>query len=74
MDGVRGLGPEGLLVLALVHLLLRDQGAGGSQTVQGFFERIDALGESLAEDDERGQDILGALYEYAEHLGEATAG
>ncbi len=50
------------------------QGAGGSQTVQGFFERIDALGESLAEDDERGQDILGALYEYAEHLGEATAG
>ena len=30
--------------------------------------RIDALGEALAEDDERGQEILGALYEYAEQI------
>ncbi|HEY4083823.1 MAG TPA: exodeoxyribonuclease I [Burkholderiaceae bacterium] len=33
-----------------------------------FFERIDALGEALPEDDERGPDILGALYDYAEQI------
>jgi exodeoxyribonuclease-1 len=37
-------------------------GAGGSQTLQAFFDRVDALGESA---DERGQDILGALVDYA---------
>ena len=43
-------------------------GAGGCTTLAAFFERIDALGESLGEDDERGQDLLGALYEYAEGI------
>jgi exodeoxyribonuclease-1 len=42
------------------HRLL--DGAGSSQTLEAFFERIDALGE---EADERGQDILGALVDYA---------
>jgi exodeoxyribonuclease-1 len=37
-------------------------------TLTAFFERIDALGEQLADDDERGQDILGALYDYAEQI------
>lgn len=44
------------------------RGAGGALTLQAYFEQIDALGERLAEDDDRGQDILGALYEYAEHI------
>jgi len=38
------------------------------ETMGAFFERIDTLGEGLAEDDERGQDILGALYDYAESI------
>lgn len=42
------------------------QGQGGSQTLAQFFESIDRLGE--AADDERTHDILGALYEYAEHI------
>jgi exodeoxyribonuclease-1 len=46
-------------------------GAGGAQTLAAFFEKIDALGEALAEDDERGQDILGALYDYAEQIAPA---
>jgi exodeoxyribonuclease-1 len=59
----------------LAHCRARlHEGEGGALTVQAYFERIDALGESLAEDDERGQEILGALYEYGEQLGEATAG
>ena len=37
-------------------------GAGGALTLEAFFERVDALGESA---DERGQDILGALVDYA---------
>ncbi|TBO32906.1 exodeoxyribonuclease I [Aquabacterium lacunae] len=45
-------------------------GEGGALTLQAFFEQIDALGEGLNDEDERGQDILGALYEYAEHLAE----
>lgn len=45
-------------------------GEGGALTLQAFFEQIDALSERLNEDDERGQDILGSLYEYAEHLAE----
>jgi exodeoxyribonuclease-1 len=44
------------------------EGTGGSLSLTAFFERIDALGEQLADDDERGQDILGALYDYAEQI------
>ncbi len=44
------------------------EGAGGGLTLSAFFERIDQLSEQLAEDDERGQDILGALYDYAEQI------
>jgi len=44
------------------------QGQGGGLSLQAFFERIDQLGEQLADDDERGQDILGALYDYAEQI------
>ena len=38
------------------------EGAGGSLTLDAFFEQIDALQEDA---DERGQDILGALVDYA---------
>ena len=44
------------------------EGQGGGLSLPAFFERIDALSETLSEDDERGQDILGALYDYAEHI------
>lgn len=44
------------------------EGQGGGLSLQAFFERIDALGETLSDDDERGQDILGALYDYAEQI------
>ena len=44
------------------------EGAGGSLSLQALFEAIDALGEKLSDDDERGQDILGALYDYAEQI------
>ena len=40
-------------------------GAGGGTTLQAFFEQIDALGETA---DERGQDILGALVDYATEI------
>lgn len=40
-------------------------GAGQAMTVDAFFERIDALSE---EADERTEEILGALYDYAEHI------
>lgn len=40
-------------------------GSGGGFTLAAFFERIDALSETA---DERGQDILGALYDYAEQI------
>jgi len=43
-------------------------GQGGGLTLPAFMERIDQLSEQLAEDDERGQDILGALYDYAEQI------
>jgi len=43
-------------------------GAGGAQTLAAFFEQIDQLGQQLDESDERGQDILGALYDYAEQI------
>jgi exodeoxyribonuclease-1 len=44
------------------------EGQGGGLTLAAFFERIDALSEQLADDDERGQEILGALYDYAEQI------
>jgi exodeoxyribonuclease-1 len=44
-------------------------GAGGAQTLAAFFEQIDQLNESA---DERGQDILGALYDYAEQIAPAA--
>jgi exodeoxyribonuclease-1 len=43
-------------------------GEGGGLTLQAFFDRIDQLSEGLKDDDERGQDILGALYDYAEQI------
>ena len=52
---------------ALRHARLHE-GEGGGLTLQAFFERIDALSETLSDDDERGQDILGALYDWAEQI------
>ncbi|WP_119155277.1 exodeoxyribonuclease I [Caldimonas tepidiphila] len=40
-------------------------GAGGARTLGAFFERIDQLSETA---DERGEEILGALYDYAESI------
>ena len=40
-------------------------GAGGGMTLQAYLERIDQLGESA---DERGQEILGALVDYASEI------
>ena len=40
-------------------------GAGGSQTLTAFFEQIDALQENA---DERAQEILGALVDYATEI------
>ena len=40
-------------------------GGGGSQTLPAFFEQIDALQENA---DERGQEILGALVDYATEI------
>ena len=41
-------------------------GVGGARTVDQLFASIDELSESS--EDERTQDILGALYNYAEHI------
>jgi exodeoxyribonuclease-1 len=41
------------------------QGAGSSRSLAAFFEQIDALSEQA---DERGEAILGALYDYAESI------
>ncbi|RZU02111.1 exodeoxyribonuclease I [Rivibacter subsaxonicus] len=41
------------------------EGAHGGLTLQAFFDRIDTLSESA---DERGQELLGALYDYAETI------
>ena len=41
-------------------------GQGGARTVEQLFTEIDELSETA--DDERTQDILGALYDYAEHI------
>ena len=38
-------------------------GAGGARTIESLFTEIDALSESV---DERGEEILGELYDYAE--------
>ncbi|HEY1393458.1 MAG TPA: exodeoxyribonuclease I, partial [Methylibium sp.] len=43
------------------------EGQGGALALSAFFERIDALGEQSG-DDERSQEILGALYDYAEAI------
>ncbi len=40
-------------------------GAGGARTLEGLFTEIDTLSETA---DERGEDILGALYDYAEAI------
>jgi exodeoxyribonuclease-1 len=40
-------------------------GAGGALTMAAFLEQIDALGEAA---DERGQEILGALVDYATQI------
>ncbi|HWI09992.1 MAG TPA: exodeoxyribonuclease I [Burkholderiaceae bacterium] len=40
-------------------------GAGGGLTLEAFLERVDALGEAA---DERGQEILGALVDYATQI------
>ncbi|MBO9676752.1 MAG: exodeoxyribonuclease I [Acidovorax sp.] len=45
------------------------EGQGGALTVQALFDRIDALSEQADErEDERAQEILGALYDYAEAI------
>ena len=43
-------------------------GAGGALTLSAFFDRLDTLAEAA---DERGQGILGALYDYAEQIAPA---
>ena len=40
-------------------------GAGGARTVEQLFDQIDQLSETV---DERGEAILGALYDYAESI------
>jgi exodeoxyribonuclease-1 len=40
-------------------------GVGGARTLEGLFTEIDALSEAA---DERGEEILGALYDYAEAI------
>jgi exodeoxyribonuclease-1 len=45
------------------------EGVGGALTVQALFDRIDPLMEQADErEDERAQEILGALYDYAESI------
>lgn len=44
------------------------EGLGGGLSLAAFFERIDQLSEQLHDEDERGQGILGALYDYAEQI------
>ncbi|MBP6505124.1 MAG: exodeoxyribonuclease I, partial [Rhodoferax sp.] len=41
------------------------EGAGGARTVDQLFEEIDQLSESA---DDHGQEVLGALYDYAEMI------
>jgi len=44
------------------------EGEGGGLTLAAFFERIDALNEAPKYDNDRGQEILSALYDWAEHI------
>ena len=44
------------------------EGAGGAITLAAFSERIDTLAEQLGDEDERGQDILAALVDWAEQI------
>jgi exodeoxyribonuclease I len=45
------------------------QGHGGAQTVAQFLQRVDELAETATEqDDERAQDLLGALVDYAQGI------
>lgn len=44
------------------------QGAGGALTLAEYANRIDALSEALPPDDQRGQLLLEALYDYGEHI------
>lgn len=46
-------------------------GAGGARTLEALFNEIDELAETA---DERGEAILGALYEYAEAIAPARIG
>jgi len=50
---------EALRVARLFH------GEGGARTIEQLFSEVDALSETA---DERGEEILGALYEYAEAI------
>lgn len=43
-------------------------GAGGGLTLEAFFEQVDVLGEAGDDGDERRQDILGALVDYATQI------
>jgi exodeoxyribonuclease-1 len=56
--------------LALCAARLFD-GAGGARTLEALFNEIDALAETT---DERGEAILGALYEYADAIAPARIG
>ena len=50
----------------LAHCAARlHEGDGGAQTLTAFFDAIDTLNDAA---DERGQDILSALYDYAEQI------
>ncbi|MDO4593597.1 MAG: exodeoxyribonuclease I, partial [Comamonadaceae bacterium] len=42
------------------------EGEGGARTAEQMFAEIDALSETI--EDERAEDILGALYDYAETI------
>ena len=45
------------------------EGHGGAQTLAAYFERIDQLADTAAENgDERAQELLEALYDYAEGI------
>lgn len=45
-------------------------GEGGARTIEGLFAEIDQLSETV---DERGEEILGALYDYAESIAPVRA-
>lgn len=44
------------------------EGVGGAMTAQRMFDEIDALGDTIDDEDERAQSILADLYEYAEGI------